>query len=90
MPAWTRADDPHAAAAFERAILGLGGDAPMIVADGTDLDGALDLAARAGCAGAGQVRAALDPAGGVEHGGGMAHAGVAGDRGIKPGSVVVR
>lgn len=100
MPAWTRAGDLHGVAAFERATLGLGGDAPMIAPDGADLGGTLDRAVSAAGADAGQVRAAADPAAaqappdGTEHGGGMGRAGVAGgvagDRNIESGSVVVR
>lgn len=100
VPAWTRAGDLHGVAAFERATLGFGGDAAMSVPDGADLGGALDRAVRAGGADAGRIRAATDSAAaqaspdGTEHGGGMGRAGVAcgvaGDRDIKPGSVVVR
>lgn len=96
VPAWTRADDLHAAAAFESATPGLGGDAPVIVLDRADPDGALDLVVPAGCADTGQVRAVHDPAavqmppGGIERGDGMGHAGAAGDRNVKSGSMVAR
>lgn len=106
VPAWTRADDLHAAAAFESATPGLGGDAPVIVPDRANLDradpdradpdGARDLAVPAGCADTGQVRAVHDPAavqmppGGSERGGGMGYAGAAGDRNVESGSMVAR